>query len=301
MRDQFLRWAVLVALAFIIISVLANGSPAAQAVREAALTAGTSDRSPRISSDGKQIVFAREERKRLGRDLMSAFNLWTVTAVGTNPRKLTHFDLLRNFPGGADNPSWSPDGKSIVFVGRKSQSEGGISIIDIATGTLRQIRNNRFDSYPDWSPDGRHIAFTANYRRLSVMDIEGRNSHPLTTGDLGEGVEMLPRWSPQGDRIAYLVLGEMYVIGANGENRRSLKVGASGLAWSKDGRFIYFQSAGTIKRIAPDQSGPPEDLLDWGYESEIDLSPDGKWFVADYACEDGGCSAEGYIHKVMLP
>lgn len=205
MRDQFLRRAVLATLVFALIFATASGPHAAEAVHEVALTAGRSDSSPRISPDAKRIVFAREEREQLlGGGFLSASNLWTVTPVGTNQRKLTHFDLLPDFAGGAENPSWSPDGKSIVFSAYKTLSDGGIFIMDIATGTLKQITSSLYDRDPDWSPDGRHIAYTANGRRLSVMDIDGRDSHPLTTGDLGEGIEYSPRWSPQGDRIAYL-------------------------------------------------------------------------------------------------
>jgi Tol biopolymer transport system component len=303
LRDRFLRCSVLATLVFVLICARASGPHAAEAVHEVALTKGTSDSSPRISPDGKQIVFAREERQYLdfGRDLMLASNIWTVTAVGTNQQKLTHFDLLEDFPGGARDPSWSPDGKSIVFSAYKTLNDGGIFIMDIATGTLKQITASLDDRDPDWSPDGRHIAYTANGRRLSVMDIDGRNSHPLTTGDLGEGIEYSPRWSPQGDRIAYLNQQTVYLIGANGENPRPLKAFAFGLTWSKDGRFVYFESAGTVEKIAADGSAPPEKVFDWGYENEIDLSPDGKWFAADYACEDGGCPAEGKIYKLMFP
>ena len=57
------------------------------------------------------------------------------------------------------SPSWSPDGKSIVF----SALAGGFTdlyVADVATGALRQLTEDAFaDLQPAWSHDGRTIAF----------------------------------------------------------------------------------------------------------------------------------------------
>jgi len=67
------------------------------------LTAGTkSDRHPRFSPDGKQILF---ESNRSG-----DFQLWVIDLDGGEARQLT------TIASEANGAQWSPDGKSIVFV-----------------------------------------------------------------------------------------------------------------------------------------------------------------------------------------
>ena len=63
---------------------------------------------------------------------------------------------------GATSPSWSPDGKPLVFSG----TTGGITDLYIvnADGTqLRRLTNDHFgDLQPQWSPDGKTIAFASD-------------------------------------------------------------------------------------------------------------------------------------------
>jgi hypothetical protein len=77
--------------------------------------------------------------------------------VGT-PRK-----LRRLTPGTA--PSWSPDGKQIVF-----QRRGWLLIGSVRGRSFRRLVQG---SAPAWSPDGRRIAFFRKSHRLNVMPAGG--------------------------------------------------------------------------------------------------------------------------------
>ncbi|WP_292388615.1 hypothetical protein [Methanosarcina sp. UBA5] len=84
-------------------------------------------------------------------------DLWTIEWHGTNQTQLT------DTPYGEWNPSYSPDGKWIVYV----SDEGGkpeIWLRDAEGNYKTQLTNNIgiIDSNPKWSPDGSKIVFTAH-------------------------------------------------------------------------------------------------------------------------------------------
>jgi hypothetical protein len=109
------------------------------------------------------------------------------------------------------SPSWSPDGKELMYVSNPESiyGTGGIwrrALEHDAEPHLVRSEETTWRARPDWSPDGKRVAW-ASYA--------GRNSHQiwLTTaagnGDplaltYGEGEATGARWSLDATRIAYL-------------------------------------------------------------------------------------------------
>ena len=99
------------------------------------------------------------------------------------------------------------------------------------------------DRHPTWSPDASQIAFhsdrgsDSNTNSIWIMNNDG--SEMENTG--AEGYQ--PAWSPNGDEIAYVNDGDIYVMNLNGNTERifhTVNQFASSPAWSPDGTKITF-------------------------------------------------------------
>ena len=95
---------------------------------------------PELSPDGKQLAFS------------ALTKLYTVDLPDGKPRQLTTGEV-REF-----HPSWSPDGKSLVYV--NWAPEGGHFWRRSADGTGEAQQLTRIPAFyrdPVWSPDGKRI------------------------------------------------------------------------------------------------------------------------------------------------
>jgi Tol biopolymer transport system component len=117
----------------------------------------------------------------------------------------------------------------------------------------RFIASTRFDGNAQFSPDGHRVVFTSARSggfEIWVADSEGGNLLRLTS--LGKaGSVGSPRWSPDGESIAFDFLAEgdtgadILVVNASGGPTRRVTTAPSPdtrPSWSRDGRWIYFAS-----------------------------------------------------------
>ena len=136
---------------------------------------------PAWSPDGTWIAVAREVNQDQETDL------YLVRPDGTGLHKL----LER--PGTETGPSWSPDGKTIVFSGSEwrpgeSGPRDSIFTVPAAGGEVKRLTTGDHDLDPVWSPDGTQIALErspivpegTDERRVWVMDADGSNARPVT-------------------------------------------------------------------------------------------------------------------------
>lgn len=98
-------------------------------------------------------------------------DLWVIDWHGTNQTQLT------DTPYGEWNPSFSPDGKRIVYI---SDEEGKpeIWLRDIEGKYRTRLTNNIgiIDSIPRWSPDGSKIVFTVYHNLENFSNNSSKNN-----------------------------------------------------------------------------------------------------------------------------
>ena len=94
------------------------------------------------------------------------------------------FTRLTNTPAASEGcPSWSPDGKKIVYVSDESRRQH-LYIVDVATKASRRITAKGRDNVePDWGRDGRIAYITKRGgAQVAIMDpAEGESSVRLVT------------------------------------------------------------------------------------------------------------------------
>lgn len=117
--------------------------------------------SPAVSPDGKKIVYIGENGQ-----------LWVMGIGGTAPIQLTSLPLPKDRLDGGTmpkrDPTWSPDGRSIVFAsadGKDSEQYPNYDVWMIASngGQEQQLTTNgSADLFPRVSDDGSWIYFISN-------------------------------------------------------------------------------------------------------------------------------------------
>lgn len=183
---------------------------------------------PSWSGDGQWITFG------LGywffqRDVETAA-IWRVRRDGTGAEQLTDGSVHSGFP------SYSPDGKEIVFrVWSKDQK--GLRILNLASRQTRVLTEG-LDNLPGWSPDGKRIVFTrkrddGNFDIYTIRP-NGSGLFRATTHESSDGHAV---WTQDG-RIAwsgsqhgfrdeaalydqtFQQYGQIYVMNADGSGKR---------------------------------------------------------------------------------
>jgi Tol biopolymer transport system component len=113
--------------------------------------------SPRQADGTYRIAYSRQ--LLVGGFLTGAIH--TMRADGTDKRAATAVGAQLD-----DEPSWSPDGQTIVFVRTGGEAMGDLWIVSPAGIGARQLMASdpSFEQRsPAWSPDGRFVAFTSNH------------------------------------------------------------------------------------------------------------------------------------------
>jgi Tol biopolymer transport system component len=199
-----------------------------------------------LAQDTKPLLFISNRG-----DSKMKFNIYSMKPDGSEQKNLTKSDMMEF------DPTFSPDGKAIVFIALKQSekpdgmSEGGLYTMKADGSERKKLTDIKgLASNPVFSPDGKQIAFTSFTMdfaagppkfSLQVMDADGKNKK-----EIGEGI--VSGWSPDGKKLLLARLGEgggggfdpaLFIMDADGKNAKKLMEGKAALGvFSPDGKKI---------------------------------------------------------------
>ena len=222
-------------------------------------------------------------RKSIRPMLLAGAALFAVLAGGSAlllTRSRTQDAPMRIVPltttaGSERVPSFSPDGKQVVFTWNGEKQDNTDLYIKLigSPSTLRLTSDPALDTSPSWSPDGRQIAF--------VRSKDG--------------------------------VGNIYLISPLGglEQKLADVRADDGISWSPDSRFVFATvnftpdkpapGAGAIVSIAL-EGGEPKPVLSpepGGWFTSPAVSPDRRW-LAFGACAGSSGNASCRVDRVRL-
>lgn len=197
-------------------------------------TNSAQDYLPRWSPDRTKIAFVRSGGNS---------TIYVMNADGTNAVQLT------SPSNSSTEPVWSPDGTRIAFSSNRDGT-GDIYIMQANGSSQTRLTFSAGNGGPDWSPDGTRIAFYHGHYQIYVINTDGTNETPLTSGSISN---FKPNWSPDGAKIAFVSYpngqldgnSEIYTMKADGTGITRLTDNSaddSGPSWSPDGTKIAFYS-----------------------------------------------------------
>jgi dipeptidyl aminopeptidase/acylaminoacyl peptidase len=247
---------------------------------------------PRISPDGKQIVYIRN-----GMDVMAddkTARLWLINSDGSDNIPLTGNDINES------NAAWSPDGSRIAFT---SSTENGAEIFLYWVESGKSTRLTQLDRSPSglsWSPDGQQIAFSMLLPEEPPVLVTA----PAKPKDAewADAPRVTTRVTHERDGSGYIETGykHYFVISELGGTARQVTSGnyqhRGTPQWSRDGKSLIFSANrnddwelnfvnSEIYRVSL-ESGETIALTDRnGPDEEPKISPDGRK-IAYWSYED---------------
>jgi Tol biopolymer transport system component len=150
---------------------------------------------------------------------------------------------LSNHPADDLAPSWSPDGKELIFYSdHNGDHRAELYILNMETLEMHTFGEQTRDyRRAEWSPDGRQVVYTIGYGQMQLANTDG------VIRPLGYGFR--PIWSPDGHWIIYYadsrdsLNAEIYALDADGSRVINLTHHTANdwnPAWSPEGSDIAF-------------------------------------------------------------
>jgi len=166
---------------------------------------------PRFSRNGNKIVFCSIRRDTNGDgviDQKDNFGVYIIDGDGKDERQVVSDDWDNSYP------CFSPDGKKIVYLSRRRDTNGdgkidlldnpGVYIKDLKGEDEKCIVSDQcHNKFPSFSPNGERILF-ASWRGANsgiyTIGIDGKDEKQIVSDEYDN---TFPSFSPSGEKIVY--------------------------------------------------------------------------------------------------
>ncbi len=202
--------------------------------------------------------------------------------------------LVLASPGGDTSPSFSPDGRRIVFMSARTGEGMELWLADASGANPVQLTHGpgAHQGTPRFSPDGRRVVFESlgedGYFDVWMIDTAGGRPRRLTDGRFHNG---RASWSRDG---RYLYYREdradgrdiMRIPEAGGAPERVTRNGGHFARATADGRWLYYTKTSPTSPLfrleLPD--GPEQQVVGCVQAASLEPGPDGMYYA--------GCAQE---------
>ncbi len=268
------------------------------------------DTSPVFSPDGKKLAFRRgngnlivldmETKKEralvqhwnLGQFVWSPDSRWIAYEMDDNEYNTDIYVIavedgksvnISRHPNNDVNPSWSADGRALVFLSQRDGRNFNICYLFLRKADDEKTR-------ADWKDEE-----DARYDAPRKPEEKPKEKEPVQIDfeDIHDRVRQVTRYvggvqeavvSPDGKKIAfrsgYQGQSDLYVINWDGTEEKRLTTGGtspSDIRWSSDGNQLTFLSRGRISRIAA--GGGSVQATEFSAQMRVDLSAERQYLL----------------------
>jgi Tol biopolymer transport system component len=209
---------------------------------------------PAWSPDGKSIAYYHYDPKRVGGVRLLNLEGGEDRVIKSIPLELPFFRP----PFWAATPSWSPDGKQLIYSRMKTYRHryiyGDIYLYDLKTKHEKRLTKEARAYNPVFTPDGKSIIFGQQQwgeksPRLARFNIESKEITVLREFNESELLDSIAV-SPDGKEIAYTLwktggFQDLYTLPIEGGEPKALtqdKFGDYDPSYTSDGNYILFSS-----------------------------------------------------------
>jgi len=232
-------------------------NPDGSEIQNLTKTPAVSETYPRWSPNGTQIAYLSGAE--------GTTDVFVMNRDGQNKVKISGVPT-----GDARSVVWSPDSSRLGFISDRDDAEGvhDIFVVNQTGANLTNLTHSTDidERSLDWSPDSTKIVYLADLSinpisflgHIITMNADGTNKTTISTNN---GFNLDPIWSPQGNKIAFIIPGftdsVLATVNPDGTNRifvtnpNVITFVEEGISWNSTGSHIVFKgseagSGGTV-------------------------------------------------------